>query len=170
MLKAFVTVFSIPPAADTCAPTFHKLSTRSGNVLSWQSEFDLGLILLRALNFRDCRWTILWTIIGMLGDESSDSIRLNPLWRRLKTRICIIIIVITPRSSCRHNQICLYIFGTGKVNCCRQPEQFWTELKIIHPARRPKLEKFNKKKYLLVGTFYVKTYFRNTNSTFYFWK
>ena len=31
---AFVTAFSTPPAADTCAPTFQGLSMRSRNVVS----------------------------------------------------------------------------------------------------------------------------------------
>lgn len=34
MATAFVTAFSTPPAADTCAPTFQGLSTRSRNVVS----------------------------------------------------------------------------------------------------------------------------------------
>lgn len=34
MAAAFVTAFSTPPAADTCAPTFQGLSTRSRNVVS----------------------------------------------------------------------------------------------------------------------------------------
>ena len=34
MATAFVTAFSTPPAADTCAPTFQGLSKRSRNVAS----------------------------------------------------------------------------------------------------------------------------------------
>ena len=94
MLTAFVTVFSIPPAADTCAPTFQRLSTRFGNPLSSETLASSGLtdlaalISLETLNFRVWQWTILWTIIALLvGNESIHSILLNPFWPRLRTSI-----------------------------------------------------------------------------------
>ena len=90
MLVAFVTAFSIPTSPDTFAPTFQRLSTRFGNVLSRETSASSGdlalLISLRALDFRVChwQWTILWTI---LRDGSSDSILLNPSWSWLRTSI-----------------------------------------------------------------------------------
>jgi hypothetical protein len=38
MLTAFVTVFSIPPAADACAPTFQRLSARFRNVVLFETS------------------------------------------------------------------------------------------------------------------------------------
>ena len=89
MPAAFVTAFSIPPSTDTFAPTFQRLSTRFGNVMSSETSASSDsalVILLRALDFRVChwQWTNLWTIIG---DESSDFILLNPSWRLLRTSI-----------------------------------------------------------------------------------
>ena len=50
MLTAFVTVFSTPPAADTCAQTFQRLSIRFGNALSYGVSNSTGLSCLTVDN------------------------------------------------------------------------------------------------------------------------
>ena len=77
-----MTVFSTPPAADTRAPTFQRLSARFGILVSTETsvpgvkkEGGAGGGSM-VLNFRV--WTILWAIIALSDDESSDSILLNP--------------------------------------------------------------------------------------------
>ena len=87
MLTAFVTVFSTPPPADTCAPTFQRLSARFGNELSAETSTSASGLLLISFWAGICQWNILWTVIALLGDESSDSILLDPFWRRLRTSI-----------------------------------------------------------------------------------